>query len=448
MPTRRKRPSKKARHRRASSRSQSARDEFPKSVVTYLANEVGNCCSLCAWPTSGPSTEPRKNSNAGTAAHITAASKLGPRFDENLSPEQRRSHENGIWCCRTHGKLVDDDISTYNVAFLRVAKARAIERARRSQMSGDPDPDGYRKQAHITRHNIAKEVVGAVHEIRPAISDACHCWQNWRIAPATNLEKLLGSLQQFQSSIARFKRARDEVRAVWGEHVAAPLQMFGDTCSMLLCQIGIDLQHRIPKEMSDRDYEEWNPGTARHDQLHDYATLLEEWAAPYLGREGTVELTEEEMEARGWRIAGFPEDQVQEIVEQGSFVRAAQRAGYSRAKIKQLLREREAAHSDAKKRSSAPLDSRGISGDRLLREIGCIVDEMAAHGETSLRVRLPAPLDEALEAALMSSPGGYAIVGEHIQALAKKLPAVTEIQLTAGGLPQLGWTFRKTGEAE
>jgi hypothetical protein len=48
----------------------------------------------------------------------------------------------------------------------------------------------------------------------------------------------------------------------------------------------------------------------------------------------------------------------------------------------------------------------------------------------------------------MSSPGGYAIVREYIQALAKKLPAVTEIQLTAGGLPKLGWTFRKAGEAK
>ncbi|MFN0251002.1 MAG: HNH endonuclease, partial [Kofleriaceae bacterium] len=64
-------------------------------------------------------------SNAGTAAHITAAAEGGPRYDKKLSKKERGSAENGIWCCRDHGKLIDDDSLFFSPEFLRAAKARA-----------------------------------------------------------------------------------------------------------------------------------------------------------------------------------------------------------------------------------------------------------------------------------------------------------------------------------
>jgi hypothetical protein len=36
-----------------------------------------------------------------------------------LTPEQRRSPENGIWLCQNHGKLVDNDAIKYSVILLR-----------------------------------------------------------------------------------------------------------------------------------------------------------------------------------------------------------------------------------------------------------------------------------------------------------------------------------------
>lgn len=60
----------------------------------------------------------------GVGAHITAASKKGPRYDGDLSPRERSDADNGIWMCQTHAKLVDDNASKHTVAELRRWKAQ------------------------------------------------------------------------------------------------------------------------------------------------------------------------------------------------------------------------------------------------------------------------------------------------------------------------------------
>ncbi|WP_148640104.1 hypothetical protein [Aureimonas sp. AU20] len=52
------------------------------------------------------------------AAHITAASQGGPRFNEHLTTEGRRAGENGIWLCQQCSRLVDADDSAFDVADL------------------------------------------------------------------------------------------------------------------------------------------------------------------------------------------------------------------------------------------------------------------------------------------------------------------------------------------
>ena len=91
------------------------RDDFPPSVIEQLARRVGFCCSNpgCQRPTSGPRAEPQKSINIGVAAHITAASEGGPRYDENLTSAERRSITNGIWLCQNHAKMIDDDEIRY-----------------------------------------------------------------------------------------------------------------------------------------------------------------------------------------------------------------------------------------------------------------------------------------------------------------------------------------------
>ena len=48
-----------------------------------------------------------KSIHLGKAAHITAASKNGPRFDSTLTPAQRRSIENGIYLCSSCAEMID-----------------------------------------------------------------------------------------------------------------------------------------------------------------------------------------------------------------------------------------------------------------------------------------------------------------------------------------------------
>ena len=109
------------------------RDDFSAKIKDLLARRVGFRCSNpgCRHPTSGPQVDPSAAVNVGVAAHITAASPEGPRYDPTLTREQRAAPENGIWLCQTDGKLVDNDRERYTVEELRGWKERAETTAAR-----------------------------------------------------------------------------------------------------------------------------------------------------------------------------------------------------------------------------------------------------------------------------------------------------------------------------
>ncbi|QGQ23935.1 hypothetical protein F1728_15145 [Gimesia benthica] len=56
--------------------------------------------------------------NVGVAAHITAASVGGPRYDAFCGKEYRSSAQNGIWLCQTCAKLIDSDPSQFSKEIL------------------------------------------------------------------------------------------------------------------------------------------------------------------------------------------------------------------------------------------------------------------------------------------------------------------------------------------
>ncbi|HEX7823142.1 MAG TPA: hypothetical protein VF463_21315 [Sphingobium sp.] len=95
------------------------RDDFLQATAQRLAKRVGYKCSNpdCRKPTSGPGADGGTVS-LGVAAHITAASSGGPRFNEHLTSEGRRAPENGIWLCQQCSRLIDVDDSAYDVADL------------------------------------------------------------------------------------------------------------------------------------------------------------------------------------------------------------------------------------------------------------------------------------------------------------------------------------------
>ena len=53
----------------------------------------------------------------------------GPRYNPDLSPEQRRSAENGVWLCQTCAKLIDNDVVRYPETVIRAWKTLAEHNA-------------------------------------------------------------------------------------------------------------------------------------------------------------------------------------------------------------------------------------------------------------------------------------------------------------------------------
>ncbi len=109
------------------------RDDFLQSVRRSLAHRVGLLCSNpeCRAHTTGPQTDPLKVIDVGVAAHITAASCGGPRFDPALSDKERAGAANGIWLCQNCAKLIDSDIVRFSAAVLRGWKLSAEREAKK-----------------------------------------------------------------------------------------------------------------------------------------------------------------------------------------------------------------------------------------------------------------------------------------------------------------------------
>jgi hypothetical protein len=117
-----------------------ARHDFKKPVVKLLSSRVAGRCSNpdCRVQTVGPSSNGKTNT-IGVAAHITAASVGGPRYDESLTLEQRIAIENGIWLCANCAGRIDRDEELYTVNLLNEWKVAAEQLAHEEQGVKIPD---------------------------------------------------------------------------------------------------------------------------------------------------------------------------------------------------------------------------------------------------------------------------------------------------------------------
>ena len=108
------------------------RDDFSQRVKLALAHRVAMLCSnpACRAVTSGPRCDASSVSNIGVAAHITAASANGPRYDPDLTPEQRRNARNGIWLCHNCEHRIDTEPIAFSEPLLLTWKSRAEAEAR------------------------------------------------------------------------------------------------------------------------------------------------------------------------------------------------------------------------------------------------------------------------------------------------------------------------------
>ena len=107
------------------------RDEFTVATKVKLAERVGYKCSnpFCRRMTIGPQREGDKSVNIGEASHICAAAPGGKRYNPDMTPEERKAFENGIWMCRTHAALIDRDENFFTVEMLKKWKEDAEREA-------------------------------------------------------------------------------------------------------------------------------------------------------------------------------------------------------------------------------------------------------------------------------------------------------------------------------
>mgnify|MGYP003293453869 CR=1 FL=1 len=103
------------------------RDDFSQRTKDLLANRVGWKCSNpnCRKATRGAGIGKENIINIGVASHITAASKGGPRYDENITSQERASAENGIWLCQSCSKLIDSDVNLPVASYLLILSSNS-----------------------------------------------------------------------------------------------------------------------------------------------------------------------------------------------------------------------------------------------------------------------------------------------------------------------------------
>jgi len=120
------------------------RDNFTLSIKLQLERSTQMKCSN---PSCRISTVSGR-SNLGEAAHICAASPGGPRYDSNMSSEERKSFDNGIWLCRNCASLIDkkENEHLYSRVVLKTWKREAESIGREIS---DPSPSYPAKEEEI-----------------------------------------------------------------------------------------------------------------------------------------------------------------------------------------------------------------------------------------------------------------------------------------------------------
>lgn len=109
-----------------------SRDDFSQKTKDTLAKRVAYHCSNpeCMRQTVGPKQGASDSAlSLGQAAHIKAASAGGPRFDNSMTREERKSIHNGIWLCCSCATLIDRDEQCYTAELLYTWKNLAEKKA-------------------------------------------------------------------------------------------------------------------------------------------------------------------------------------------------------------------------------------------------------------------------------------------------------------------------------
>ena len=141
------------------------RDDFSAGKKELLARRVDYTCSNpeCRQTTSGPQADPTGAVNIGVAAHISAASPGGARYEADLSSEQRADSSNGIWLCQSCAKLIDKDPIRFSRVVLEGWK-RAAERSAAVALTQGRDPGKGSQSGHAKIERLMPALLEEMRE--------------------------------------------------------------------------------------------------------------------------------------------------------------------------------------------------------------------------------------------------------------------------------------------
>lgn len=97
------------------------RDDFTQKTKDILAQRVAYHCSNpdCRCHTCMPGSNSDRVIRIGEAAHISAASEGGPRYDPSMTPAKRKHIDNAIWLCCNCAAMIDRDERLYTIDVLK-----------------------------------------------------------------------------------------------------------------------------------------------------------------------------------------------------------------------------------------------------------------------------------------------------------------------------------------
>ncbi|MEX1200970.1 MAG: hypothetical protein WEB02_09305 [Methylophaga sp.] len=116
------------------------RDEFSPATKRAIERQARGHCSnpTCRRLTHAATSDGEGEINIGQASHICAAAPGGPRYDAQMTSDERAAADNGIWLCDVHGRAVDAKDSKFTVEELRRWKTQTNEDSWRSVMHNVP----------------------------------------------------------------------------------------------------------------------------------------------------------------------------------------------------------------------------------------------------------------------------------------------------------------------
>ncbi|RVQ67839.1 hypothetical protein EKN06_06110 [Croceicoccus ponticola] len=116
------------------------RDEFSPATKRAIERQARGHCSnpACRRLTHAATSDGAGEINIGQASHICAAAPGGPRYDAQMTSEERAAADNGIWLCDVHGRAVDAKDSKFTVEELHRWKRQTNEDSWRSVMHNVP----------------------------------------------------------------------------------------------------------------------------------------------------------------------------------------------------------------------------------------------------------------------------------------------------------------------